>query len=150
MAAELLHVDLDLTPADDRTTRIFAFEVPAPTQALEVILSYTPPIFEDAAQASLLAREALDHFGYPSNEASVQAALPLQNFITVSLDDPQGYRGNAHRKTNPQHIRLTNDAATAGFYVRPLLGGPWRLMLHLHAIVSAQVRCHCAVRAVLP
>ena len=142
----LLTLEKTLTPADDRRTLRFAFEVPVPLQRLTVTLSYEPALLTDPDKARPIILKALEKYGYPVE--NWQGYLPLQNFVTVSLDDPQRCRGNAHRKTNPITLMLSEDEASPGLIAGDLPIGTWSLTLHVHALVSEQVDLFCQVKGV--
>ena len=58
--------------------------------------------------------------------------LPLKNLVTLSLDDPAGYRGAAHRQ-DPRQIHTVGAAQSSyGFTNAPTQPGTWYLTLNVH------------------
>lgn len=145
-AMTLFSLDRALGPREDRKTLPYLFGVPAGVTSLSIDLSYEPAVLEDPALARRLAARALEEAGQEAPEGLVESFLPLKNLVTLSLDDPSGYRGNAHRGENPIHIELTGQTATPGFSMRPVEPGEWRLSLHCHAVLGAGIRLRCLVK----
>lgn len=63
---------------------------------------------------------------------------PLSNLVTLSLDDPEKYRGNAHRKDGDQVHVLSEAEASPGFLPGAILPGVWRASIHIHALVTRE------------
>jgi hypothetical protein len=60
----------------------------------------------------------------------------LRNMITLTLFDPNGFRGAGHRHGNTHEITLTGATATPGYYPGPLPAGEWTVQLDTHMILS--------------
>ena len=60
----------------------------------------------------------------------------IRNLLTLSLFDPERFRGAAHRWALTQTIVVDVDSATPGFLPGPIPPGPWRVELDAHEIVS--------------
>lgn len=60
----------------------------------------------------------------------------VQNLLTLSLFDPVGFRGAAHRWQVDQKIRVAGELATPGFFSGPLYPGRWQVEIDAHEIVN--------------
>jgi hypothetical protein len=60
----------------------------------------------------------------------------LRNMITLTLFDPNGFRGAGHRHGNTHEIMLAGATATPGYYPGPLPAGEWTVQLDTHMILS--------------
>lgn len=93
-------------PDDAKTYREHAFRVPAETKALRLEFRY-------------------DRGG----------DLP-HNLLTLSLFDPAGFRGAAHRFAPRQVVELDPARATPGFLAGELPPGPWTAEVALHGVIA--------------
>ncbi len=144
----LLEQRLSLTRTDDRTTKIFDFTLPEGNYALLVQLDYLPKRSENSEDSLQIIESTLrDHapWMYTSDRSRY---LPLTNLITVSLDSPDGYCGNAHNPSSSQSIYIGRKFASPGFLSDALVPGKWRLCLHIHALVTDQCTVNVSVSAV--
>lgn len=128
-----LRLTLDSETCHQRSIA-FPFTVPPGLVELDALLAYDPPELTDPARTRALLLPALAQIGEP--EENWPAYAPIGNLITLSLDDPAGYRGNAHRKQVCQWHVLRPDYASPGFHPGPIRPGPWRAMLHVHSLVT--------------
>lgn len=141
----LLDTRVHLTPESEKMNVSLPFCVPENTERLRIAYSYAPKELSGEAGETLaescLLRDAGEFRGeYP--EAG--CFLPLKNLVTLSLDDPQGYRGAAHRQTPQQVHEITGSFASPGFYAGAIPSGEWRLTLNVHALVTEF--CDCEIR----
>lgn len=90
----------------------FPFEVPRGTGALRLRLGYSP--------------------------AKVGG---VSNLITLGLNDPTGFRGNAHRNPPDREVLVTPIWATPGFLPGPVLPGAWLAQLALQAVLASDPPC---------
>lgn len=125
-----------ITPDMDKTNIAFEFDAPDDFGAITADFSYAPKTLEDEDAALRLVYSALKRFRPDGGQDDPHEHLPVKNLITLSFDDPNGYRGAAHRQPNEQHIRLCESGGTPGFYNRKNRGGKWRVMLNIHCCVS--------------
>ena len=131
-----------ITPAQDKTNISFAFDVPKGVSALNIDFSYSPKTLENEEEAFRLVSDALNKYFGADNGKDPHAFLPVKNLITVSLDDPNGYRGAAHRQPNEQHLVIAAEGSSPGFLNREVPAGSWRVMLNVHC-------CACDVDYIL-
>lgn len=124
-----------ITPAQDKTNISFEFEVPQGVSVLDIDFSYFPKTLEDEGSAVDIISSALEKYLGKDNGKDPRDFLPVKNLITLSADDPFGYRGAAHRQPNEQHIVLAEEKSTPGFLNREVRLGKWNIMLNVHCCV---------------
>ncbi len=92
---------------DDRKSyRRHRFAVPRGVEALEIAFSYDPG-------------QDFPH-----------------SLLTLSLFDPRGFRGAAHRYAPRQRVRLDARAATPGFLAGPIPAGEWMVEVDVHCVIE--------------
>ncbi|MBQ9227244.1 MAG: hypothetical protein IJ168_00305 [Eubacterium sp.] len=117
-----------VTPQQSKTNIDLSFTVPEGVDAVRVVYTYTPKTVASPA-AERAVREGMAACGVTSFDLAAQ--LPVKNLITLSFDDPEGYRGACHRQPNEQHILLGTDS-TPGILNRPVTAGTWHAVLNVH------------------
>lgn len=141
----VLETAVRVTPDREKTNILLPFHLEKEAKQLKIIYSYAPKILDGEAAKNAaevcLQRDADEYrAAYPAAEKF----LPLKNLITLSLDDPHGYRGAAHRQADSQVHILTEHTASPGFLPGELPAGAWRLVLNVHALVTPF--CDCRVK----
>lgn len=134
----LLLVQRELTSADTLSTLWFDFLVPQGVEELAAWLSYDPLWVESKERSENMIRGAILREGLDMTPDQWEDMMPLGNLITLSLDDPTGYRGNAHRRDVCQEHHLREGFASPGFYPGEIIPGKWRAGIHIHALVTEQ------------
>jgi hypothetical protein len=132
-----------LTPNCSKTHLAFRLHLPQ-TDALHIQFSYDPKRLEDPVEArreieAAFLRDATPK-QYPALMERWEDFFPLQNLITVSIDDPAGFRGSAHRHDPVQLHTLSEGSASPGFTAGRLPSGVWTVTLSVHCIVTPE--CH--------
>ena len=125
-----------LNPQADKTNVALSFSVPPGLTALQVEFTYDPPtppepVAVEAVKAAL-ARYA-------------RAVVQKDPYAYLSLDDPAGYRGAAHRRATEQCHRLTAESASPGFLPGELRPGQWQAVLSAHCVLCPVT---CRVRVI--
>ncbi|MGN0519885.1 MAG: hypothetical protein ACI4LB_04020 [Candidatus Fimenecus sp.] len=141
----VLETTVRLTPAQEKTNLFLPFVLEKEARQLKIIYSYAPKL-SDGEAAVETAERCLqrDAGAYRAQYPAAEVFLPLKNLITLSLDDPNGYRGAAHRQADSQVHILTEATASPGFLTGKLPAGQWRLVLNVHALVTPF--CDCRVK----
>lgn len=148
MTQTLLSTDAHLLRASEKTNLAVSFSVPAHTKRLDIRFSYAPKTLNgEAARPLIEACLQRDAGEFAAQYPDWTHFLPLKNLVTVSLDDPNGFRGCAHRQDDVQAHFLTEDAASPGFLPGKLPAGVWRVMLNIHALVTKSCDCTLKVDA---
>lgn len=122
-----------ITIDNDKSNLLHRFDVPDNIKSLKINYSYSPKTVENRELAVNLVRECFDKYdeqliGKPADY------LPINNLITLSLDDNGVYRGAAHRQANEQEHIISEDYASVGFIKGKINSGEWDIMLNVHYI----------------
>lgn len=144
----LLHLSQALYPENSKTNLPLYFVVPEGCEGLRIRFSYAPKNLEDPEQSRRLIEGALAEYApgpYRSSYGDWKDYLPVRNLITLSVDDPLGYRGCAHRHDAQQEHCLSASFASPGFIKRAVDPGRWRIVLNCHAVVSPSCRAELTV-----
>ncbi|MGG1657836.1 hypothetical protein [Brevibacillus sp. NRS-1366] len=133
-----------LTPICSKTHLAFRFHLPQPSDELHIQFSYVPKRLEDPVTAEREIKTALHRDATEKQQQALierwEEFFPLQNLITVSIDDPEGFRGSAHRHDPVQLHKLSETEASPGFTAGELPKGIWTVTLSVHCIVTPD--CH--------
>lgn len=141
----ILETTVRVTPAQEKTNIILPFVLEKEARQLKIIYSYAPKNSDGEAAAEAVEQcLQRDAGAYRAQYPAAEAFLPLKNLITLSLDDPNGYRGAAHRQADSQVHIVTEPTASPGFLAGKLPAGDWRLVLNVHALVTPF--CDCRVK----
>lgn len=124
-----------ITPDMDKTNIEFEFDVPGGVLVLNIDFAYSPKTLENEKEAVGLISAAFEKYLGRGNGRNPHDFLPVNNLITVSADDPLGYRGAAHRQPNEQHLVIAAENSSPGFLNREMTAGKWRVMLNVHCCV---------------
>ncbi|TCL73312.1 hypothetical protein EDC14_1005174 [Hydrogenispora ethanolica] len=141
---QLLRAEGILAPSCNQSHIIYELYLEHPLERLGIDFRYDPKTLEDPAAARRMIEAALRRY-LPEEEqppllADWRRYLPLQNLLTLSLDDAAGFRGCAHRHSPRQRLELSADRAAPGFSAGPIPAGRLRITLSVHALLTAS--CH--------
>ena len=138
-----------LHPDDSKSTRYIPFDVPENTQKLCITYAYSPKILEDKEKSYELIKENLirDAGEEWGEYTDYEEFMPLKNLVTLALEDTEGYRGAAHRQADSQYHEICEDFASVGFVRGRITAGQWKLMLHVHALVTDSCTCDIKIEA---
>lgn len=145
----LLQKEFQVFPENEKTNIDFAFDVCEDSKSLKITFSYAPKILEDDNRANILIENNIkkDAGKFAHEYSDWNEFKPLKNLITVSVDDPDTYRGCAHRQDKDQVHIIREDFASRGFHKGAIQKGQWKVGLHLHGIVTEKVNCSLMVEA---
>src|SRR4051812_24275661 len=152
----LLRTTGTLTPADAKTVRSFAFDVPAGTKALSLVFEWDPPHSDDVDKNRAVIEAALASWGrsemrdHPDVKRNINRQLTLLNTVLV---EPSGrWRGRSDRgkgtRASPLHVDPVRPAS--GFVKGPLPAGRWSVDLEVHSVVTEQCSFFLEVRQAAP
>lgn len=133
-----------ITGEQEKSNIVLPFDVPENALKLHISFSYTPKVLmnEDKAREKVIACLRHDSECYGDfTESDIAQYLPIVNLITLSLDDPNGYRGCAHRHSPTQRHFISKGSASYGFYKGNIVPGEWKANLHVHALVTDFCEC---------
>jgi len=140
----LLNAEGIVTPAASKSHITYTVHLQRDCRELHVEFAYEPKKLEDEAQSKALIEEGLRQYieaehlqAYAENWRSY---LPLQNLLTLSLDDETGFRGAGHRHDPVQHLVVDADKASPGLIPGVFPRGQLRITISLHCVVTEQCR----------
>jgi len=106
----LQHVFTAVLSSQDMKKHIpFQVQVPPGTETLSIRMSYAPHSVEQ-----------------------------INNLLTLTVLDPAGFRGAAHRNTEVMEIVIQDNAASPGFFPGPLQPGEWIVLVDTHMIMPGE------------
>ncbi len=99
---------------------------------------------------TLTARDVKRHiphpFVVPANASQIEIHLHftpervegIQNMLTLTLFDPNGFRGAGHRGGNTHVVQISPNMATPGYLTGPLPAGEWVAQIDTHMIMAGE------------
>ena len=136
----LMEAQGTLTPVMSKTQVVYAFPLPEGLAGLTIHFRYSPKLLEDTERAEELIRQSAPRYMEEPQLSRYlerwENALPLSNLLTLSLDDPSGFRGAAHRHSPEQSHRIGRTEASPGFLPGPAAAGIWQITISAHAVVT--------------
>ncbi|MBB6733049.1 hypothetical protein [Cohnella zeiphila] len=129
-----------LKPEDSRSHIRCPFQLEQSASKMFIHFSYGPKLLDDRQQARELMEECVERYIEPERRSLVLGSMdryfPLSNLITVSVDDPETYRGACHRHDPEQQLFLGESASSPGLTKGRLPSGLWSVTLSVHSIVT--------------
>jgi len=142
----LIDIRGNATPEQSRTHVRYTFRLDEPASAIRIRFAYSPKQLDDEKRARELLEQSFGLYLLPEQQAlaieKLDRYLPLMNLITLSVDDPDGYRGACHRHTPDQLLSLAEHGASPGLMKGKPGAGEWTITLSLHAIVTESCAYH--------
>ncbi|QWU16913.1 hypothetical protein SAMN04487895_110175 [Paenibacillus sophorae] len=136
----LLNVTGQLAPSDSKHHITYEFRLDKPATAIRLRFAYWPKLLKDEGQAMDLIMKSIDTYIAPEHQSPVREGwrryLPLKNLITLSMDDPNGYRGSCHRHDAEQNLFLSEQEASEGLLAGKLDLGQWNVTVSAHAVIT--------------
>lgn len=139
MKTTVLTVTNTVTPLESKTNIFHTFQLDEAYKELEIRFSYFPKAHPSREKSLELVKQSMSYYApqpYEKAYGKAEDYLPIVNLLTVSLEDPKGYRGCAHRHDDKQIHRLTEDCASPGFYKGEIIPGLWRVGVNLHCVIT--------------
>jgi hypothetical protein len=140
----LLRADGTLTTSCSKSHITYTIHLHQEYHELHVEFSYSPKKLEDEARAKAIVQEALPQFILEEHLGSYMEHymdfLPLQNLLTLSFDDENGFRGAGHRHDPVQHMVISADEASPGIIPGVFPRGQLKIMINVHCVVSEECR----------
>ncbi|MBP3040789.1 CehA/McbA family metallohydrolase [Bacillaceae bacterium Marseille-Q3522] len=124
------------------------FYVPGDVDHLSIAFSYTPETLEESERYQSLVKDAVAYYDYEADEKQRRKIKPpLSNLLTISIDDPQGFRGACHRKASSQTLFIGRKTASPGLLSGEIQNGMWSVCVSTHAIVSEKCQYELTIYA---
>ncbi|SDN71679.1 hypothetical protein SAMN04487897_104181 [Paenibacillus sp. yr247] len=138
----LLKADGTVTPSCSKSHITYTVHLHQECRELHAEFAYEPKTLEDEGKAEELIKEGLGQFILKEHRPSYnwRDFLPLQNLMTLSFDDENGFRGAGHRHDPVQHVTITTEEASPGLIPGNFPRGQLKIMINLHCIVTEQCR----------
>ena len=145
----LIEKEFQVFYKDEKTNISFPFDINENVEGLKITFSYDPKILEDDERANMLIENNInkDAGEFAHEYSDWDEFKPLKNLITVSVDDPDTYRGCAHRQDKDQVHIIREDFSSRGFHKGKIQKGQWKVVLNLHGIVTESINCKLKVEA---
>lgn len=141
MRQELFQQTFQITQAAHQSHLVYRVYVPEEVSDLEVHFQYGPIVERDQQ----MIRKAVRREGL--NESVVQYDTTIRNLLTVSINDPNQYRGAHHFFAEKQKIIISETEATEGFITGKIVEGYWEFIISCHGVFSEKVDGRLAVYA---
>jgi len=129
-----------LKPVHSKSHIRCSFRLDRSPAKLLIHFSYAPKLLDDRERARRLLEDCIDRYIEPERRLLVRGSLdryfPLGNLITVSVDDPEAYRGACHRPEPDQRLFLSEAESSPGLTRGRLPPGEWAVTLSVHSIVT--------------
>ncbi|MFC3746542.1 hypothetical protein [Paenibacillus sp. GCM10012306] len=147
---DLLIVEGQLTPLSSKTHITYQFYLPEGIDSLAIDFKYSPKILEDKDLSQELITEAIHKYVDPTLQQVYaeqwERFFPLQNLLTLSIDDPEGFRGSAHRHPPVQQHVLSQETSSPGFFAGKIGPGVWKVTISVHCVVTPECRYQLHIR----
>lgn len=137
----LIFAEGKLTLSCSKSHIRYTFTLPDEISRLNIDFSYQPKKLLDEERSKTLIQEGMRKFCENPDVKEPdgwKSYMPLYNLLTVSIDDPKGFRGSAHRHTPVQHLFISEDRASPGFVQGGLPKGQWSVTISVHAVVTEE------------
>jgi hypothetical protein len=134
-----LSVEGRLVPSHEKTHVVHRFLVEQPLARMDIAFRYAPKTLADEDRARELIVEGARKFCGEEADTVIadwRSSLPLHNFLSVSLDDPERFRGCAHRQPPVQRHLIAPSDASPGFLPGPLPPGSWKVTVSAHSVIT--------------
>lgn len=133
-----------VTPSCSKSHITYTLHLHHPVDELYIDFDYEPKTLEDEEKAKALIEQGLQSYILPEHLESYsnnwRSYLPLQNLLTLSFDDENGFRGAGHRHDPVQRLMIAEGEASPGLIPGQIPRGQLRVTISLHCVVSDQVR----------
>jgi len=137
----LIFTEGKLTPSCSKSHIRYTFFLPEKSSRLNIDFEYEPKKLFDEERSKILIQEGLRKFCEIPDENvlnSWRSHMPLSNLLTISVDDPKGFRGSVHRHPPVQHLFISEDEASPGLIQGSLRAGQWSVTISVHAVVTEE------------
>lgn len=135
----LILAEGELSPSCSKTHISYCFNIKKEISKLDISFSYEPKILEDLKKSKKLIIEGIYNFVECDQQKTIsqwESFLPVQNLLTISVDDSEKFRGCVHRQSSEQHLFITSKSASPGLILGDISLGIWRVTISVHAVVT--------------
>ena len=132
----LFETSSTISECSTQSHHAYSFYVPDGVSKLHLSFQYAPDLLEDLDKARTIVASTLEFYEGSYENESIEKYLPLRNLLTVSVDDPEQFRGACHRWASNQQLFLSHDEASPGLLNGSIQQGLWTVTISAHAIVT--------------
>lgn len=132
----LYEVAGQVNPSCSRSHIEYSFYVEKQYDLLKIKFEYFPKDLEDKDLSKELIIDSLEKYGYSESRGKWEDFLPLKNHITLSFDDPDGFRGAVHRHDHILELSFNEKQSSPGIIPKVNSPGMWKIKLSIHALVT--------------
>lgn len=133
MKVELFKQKFNIAQSAHQAHLVYKVYVPKNVCEIEVQFHYDPIVeSEEEMIRKALAREGL-------SEYVIQENTTVNNLLTVSINDPQNFRGARHVSSKNQIIQIGNQKASVGFIAGTINEGVWEFTISCHGVFSEKM-----------
>jgi hypothetical protein len=136
----LFEIDSTITPSSNKSQIVHMMYLPKVYKKICVEFSYEPKLLEDRDKSRDIIQEALSRYVLEEElqykREHWEENYPLQNLITLSFDDAEGFRGAAHRHNPRQLLIISEGFASPGLMPGIIPEGMFKVTLSVHALVT--------------
>lgn len=128
-----------LTPSCSKSHISYSFHLKKESDRLQIEFSYEPKKLSDREKSKALILEGIQNYVDFDQERIAkewETYLPVQNLLTISVDDSIEFRGCAHRQSDSQQLFLEKNHASPGLIPGRIIPGQWRITISIHAVVT--------------
>ncbi len=135
---QLLNVSGELSHHSEKTHITYLFEVKN-LRNLKFQFDYDPKTITDEVQCKQIIESCLKSYT-ALNQHEIEEVwssyYPVKNLLTIGIDDPEKFRGAAHRQPKQEVHDLSEHHASAGMLAGPIIDGMWSVTISVHALQS--------------
>lgn len=129
-------------PQSTKSHAVFSFYVPKEYEKLIIDFSYSPSAITDETAKQEIVEQALMKHQADENmkrllvEYGYEKEYP--NLLTLSVDDPEGYKGAAHRFATDQKLIISEEESSPGLMCGRVHPGMWNATVSFHAVYTKE------------
>lgn len=129
----LLNVKGRLTPDNDKTNIYHTFTVPDGLKCIKLSFSYSPKTLSSRSKAIKKIKECFEKYNEPL-VGRPNEYLPVNNLLTISVDENSNYIGAAHRQDSTQEHIISEKLSSPGFIKTEIKEGLWCVCVNVHCV----------------
>lgn len=136
---ELLNSQMVVNQSSDQSHISHRFYLPEGIESIEILFSYSPKLIEYGLVNQELLVKAFEFYDerLMKNRELIKDFSPFKNLLTISIEDPIGFRGNCHRfSLEDSVINVAHKNSTPGVLNREMYSGMWTITVNCHSILS--------------
>lgn len=112
------------------------FFIPDLTEEVYVDFSFDPSQQMNSNENTRIIEDAFNYY----ESGPPKTFEPIRNMLTLSIDDPDGFRGARHYHSPIQHVVVNESNSTPGYLNKKNPSGLWSITVSIHALVTDH--CH--------